>query len=249
MFKFNFFYISKIRATWMLYLIGIYPLLIFLAELLNSNFLSLSATHKNSVSFLELFIAIYDTQQKAMLSLIIIGYLSSLLFYSEISTGRLLFYKDQSRYKIFNSKLTSIISSYFIFLSILLLSTLVVYLFYVNNHEYSSHSFMLNNSELNHTLILNLLGIFLTDLFLIFYVVIFSVKFNSGITIISMILCYVVIKITDNINKIKFFPSNFTNLNTDKDFIFSLLAMSTITVVYIIIFYVLAITIFRKIQF
>ena len=35
-----------------------------LAELLNSNFLSLSATHKNSVSFLELFIAIYDTQQK-----------------------------------------------------------------------------------------------------------------------------------------------------------------------------------------
>ena len=67
MFKFNFFYISKIRATWMLYLIGIYPLLIFLAELLNSNFLSLSATHKNSVSFLELFIAIYDTQQKAML--------------------------------------------------------------------------------------------------------------------------------------------------------------------------------------
>lgn len=74
MFKFNFFYISKIRATWMLYLIGIYPLLIFLAELLNSNFLSLSATHKNSVSFLELFIAIYDTQQKVMLSLIIIGY-------------------------------------------------------------------------------------------------------------------------------------------------------------------------------
>lgn len=43
--------------------------------------------------------------------------------------------------------------------------------------------------------------------------------------------------------------SYFTNLNTDKDFIFSLLAMSTITVVYIIIFYVLAITIFRKIQF
>ncbi|ETJ15967.1 Membrane spanning protein, partial [human gut metagenome] len=89
MFKFNFFYISKIRATWMLYLIGIYPLLIFLAELLNSNFLSLSATHKNSVSFLELFIAIYDTQQKVMLSLIIIGYLSSLLFYSEISGGRI----------------------------------------------------------------------------------------------------------------------------------------------------------------
>lgn len=88
MFKFNFFYISKIRATWMLYLIGIYPLLIFLAELLNSNFLSLSATHKNSVSFLELFIAIYDTQQKVMLSLIIIGYLSSLLFYSEISTSQ-----------------------------------------------------------------------------------------------------------------------------------------------------------------
>ena len=63
MFKFNFIYLSKIRATWMLYLIGIYPLLIFLAELLNSNFLSLSATHKNSVSFLELFIAIYDTAE------------------------------------------------------------------------------------------------------------------------------------------------------------------------------------------
>lgn len=159
-----------------------------------------------------------------MLSLIIIGYLSSLLFYSEVSTGRLLFHKDQSRYKIFNSKLTSIISSYFIFLSILLLSTLVVYLFYVNNHEYSSHSFMLKNSELNHTLILNLLGIFLTDLFLIFYVVIFSVKFN-------------------------FFPSNFTNLDTDKSFILNLSVMSSITIVYIIIIYILAITIFRKIQF
>lgn len=109
--------------------------------------------------------------------------------------------------------------------------------------------FMLNNSELNHTLILNLLGIFLTDLFLIFYVVIFSVKFNSGITIISMILCYVVIKITDNINKIKFSPSNFTNLDTDKSFIFNLSIMSSITIVYIFIIYLLAITIFRKFNF
>jgi len=57
-----------------------------------------------------------------MLSLIIVEYLASLSFYNEISTGRLLFYKDQSRYKIFNSKLISIIPSYFMFLSILLLS-------------------------------------------------------------------------------------------------------------------------------
>lgn len=64
-----------------------------------------------------------------------------------------------------------------------------------------------------------------------------------------MILCYVLIKITDNINKIKFFPSNFTNLDSDNSFIFNVLVMSTITIVYIIIIYFLAITIFRKIQF
>lgn len=124
---------------------------------------------------------------------------------------------------------------------------LVVYLFYVNNYEYLFYFFMLNNLELNYILILNFFGIFLIDLFLIFYVVIFFVKFNFGIIIISMILCYVVIKIIDNINKIKFFFLNFINLDIDKSFIFNLLIMSFIIIVYIFIIYFLVIMIFRKI--
>ncbi|WP_233643553.1 hypothetical protein [Staphylococcus haemolyticus] len=93
MFKFIFMYVFKIRATWLLLILGLYPLLIFLAQFLNSNFLSLSASQAGSVSFLETFIAIYDTQQKSMLSLIIVAYLASILFYNEISTSRLLFSK------------------------------------------------------------------------------------------------------------------------------------------------------------
>ncbi|RIO60585.1 hypothetical protein BUZ34_12120, partial [Staphylococcus haemolyticus] len=61
MFKFIFMYVFKIRATWLLLILGLYPLLIFLAQFLNSNFLSLSASQAGSVSFLETFIAIYDT--------------------------------------------------------------------------------------------------------------------------------------------------------------------------------------------
>lgn len=60
MFKFNFFYILKICVIWMFYFIGIYFFLIFLVELFNSNFFLLLVIYKNSVSFLELFIVIYD---------------------------------------------------------------------------------------------------------------------------------------------------------------------------------------------
>ena len=51
MFKFIFMYVFKIRATWLLLILGLYPLLIFLAQFLNSNFLSLSASQAGSVSF------------------------------------------------------------------------------------------------------------------------------------------------------------------------------------------------------
>lgn len=165
MFKFIFMYVFKIRATWLLLILGLYPLLIFLAQFLNSNFLSLSASQAGSVSFLETFIAIYDTQQKSMLSLIIVAYLASILFYNEISTSRLLFFKDQNRNKIFNNKFLSIIIVYITFLIILCVSSIIVYLYFVNNHDYSSHSLLFKDTKYNHYLMTNLIGLFLQMLF------------------------------------------------------------------------------------
>ena len=100
-----------------------------------------------------------------MLSLIIVAYLASILFYNEISTSRLLFFKDQNRNKIFNNKFLSIIIVYITFLIILCVSSIIVYLYFVNNHDYSSHSLLLKDTKYNHYLMTNLIGLFLQMLF------------------------------------------------------------------------------------
>lgn len=249
MFKFIFMYVFKIRATWLLLILGLYPLLIFLAQFLNSNFLSLSASQAGSVSFLETFIAIYDTQQKSMLSLIIVAYLASILFYNEISTSRLLFFKNQNRNKIFNNKFLSIIIVYITFLIILCVSSIIVYLYFVNNHDYSSHSLLLKDTKYNHYLMTNLIGLFFTDAILIFLSLIASIRFNTGVTIITLITGFILIKVTDSIDKIKLFPSNFIKLDSNISFSQNLLIMSVITLVYIVVIYLVSKLIFKKLQY
>ena len=123
------------------------------------------------------------------------------------------------------------------------------HLYFVNNHDYSSHSLLLKDTKYNHYLMTNLMGLFFTDAILIFLSLIASIRFNTGVTIITLITGFILIKVTDSIDKIKIFPSNFIKLDSNISFSQNLLIMSVITLVYIIVIYLVSKLIFKKLQY
>ncbi|MFU0768968.1 hypothetical protein ABH522_007045 [Staphylococcus pasteuri] len=239
----------KLKSFWVLLLISLYPLLIFIAELTHSDFVSLSSTEKNSVSFAELLIAISDTELKFLLPIVLIGMMIGQNFNDDIKSGRLILFKDQNGDKIFNYKFLSILLLVIISRIILIISSIIVYLFFVNKHDYSSHSLFLNDTLVNKSFILSLVGIFSTIIILLFLGILSSIKFNSAYTIMIMVIGYILTKIVEMLPKFKVLPVSFIKLEHVQDFNFQLGMMIGLTLLYIIIFYVIARTLFKKLQY
>ena len=239
----------KLKSFWVLLLLSLYPLLIFIVELTHSDFVSLSSTEKNSVSFAELLIAISDTELKFLLPIVLIGMMIGQNFNDDIKSGRLILFKDQNRDKIFNYKFLSILLLVIISRIILIISSIIVYLFFVNKHDYSSHSLFLNDTLVNKSFILSLVGIFSTIIILLFLGILSSIKFNSAYTIMIMVIGYILTKIVEMLPKFKVLPVSFIKLEHVQDFNFQLGMMIGLTFLYIIIFYVIARTLFKKLQY
>lgn len=249
MFKHILNYTFKLKTTWFLVLISFYPLLIFLSDLLGSNFLTLESEKPSSVNYLVLLLAAYDTQLKMLLPLILFGMIACQLYYDEINSGRLLFFKDQNRRKIFNQKLLSIIITFIFSLISIIIATIIVYLFYANHHAYSSHSILLGDRLYDLEIILQLIATILTALILLFLGVMVATKFNNSITIVVIILGFAIDKVTGMSNKFHFLPSHFTHLEKVGDFNYQLILMIILTLLYIIIFYTIALISFKRTQY
>ncbi len=95
----------------------------------------------------------------------------------------------------------------------------------------------------------NLIVLFFTDAILIFFSLIASIRFNTGVTIITLITEYILIKVTDSIDKIKLLLSNFIKLDSNISFPKNLLIMSVITLLYIVVIYLVSKLIFKKLQY
>ncbi|MBO1197808.1 hypothetical protein J3T65_02510 [Staphylococcus simiae] len=242
-------YTFKLKTTFFLIVISFYPLLIFISDLLGSNFIALESDQPSSVNFLELLLAVYDTQLKMVLPLLLFGMITCQLYYDEISSGRLLFFKDQNRAKIFNQKLCSIVLTFVLTLIGISIATTIVYLFYANKHSYSSHSILLGDKLYDSLTILQLVATILTVLILVFLGVMVSTKFNNSITIVVIILAFVFDRVTSATNKFHFLPSHFTKIDSVADFNHQLLLMIILTIVYIAVFYTVALISFKRTQY
>ncbi|MFF5915479.1 hypothetical protein [Staphylococcus pasteuri] len=102
---------------------------------------------------------------------------------------------------------------------------------------------------MNKSFILSLVGIFSTIIILLFLGILSSIKFNSAYTIMIMVIGYILTKIVEMLPKFKVLPVSFIKLEHVQDFNFQLGMMIGLTLLYIIIFYVIARTLFKKLQY
>lgn len=242
--------ILRIKAIWILFLFSFYPLLIFIAEITNSNFLQLESTNGQKMAFIELLIGIHDTQQQFILPIIIIGFIFSTQFYDEINTGRLIFFKDIKRNLIFNSKLVSLLMIYFVYIFNLVISSLIVFKFYAVRHGIATNTLFYSDDLFNKQLILHLIAGIGIEILLIFIALLLSTKFNTGLTIVGIIISTMVIRASVLFDKVKYiFPTGHYNIKQVDEFNSSLLIIVALIVIYTVILYLISSKIFKNTQY
>ncbi|WP_245339631.1 hypothetical protein [Staphylococcus sp. GDX8P102P-2] len=104
------------------YAIALYPFLYLITLILPTNFMQIGG-ETNSLSGLEFYYGILLAQSQFAVPLILMTYFVSYLFFEEYESGRLIFYKDISRIRLYNSKLVALFSMYIIYYVILFVSS------------------------------------------------------------------------------------------------------------------------------
>ncbi|PHK49429.1 amino acid transporter [Staphylococcus edaphicus] len=240
--------ISK-KSVWLLFIIGLYPLLILLTSLLPTNFMQISG-EKNGLYGLDFFTAILSTQYQFVIPLILMAYFVSVIFYEEFISGRLIFFKDINRTKLLNSKLIALLSVYTIYFVILFLSSEFLFYAYLVHFDYASNKFLPN--ELTTTLndLLIIISTILSSFISVYLAIMLSMKFSTGFTILGVIFSFMLISISPMVKGLDiFFPAGYTNAHHLYNFGINLSIMLIITMIYCSVFYFISRTIFNKLEY
>ncbi|MEB8123827.1 hypothetical protein NGH92_03225 [Staphylococcus succinus] len=248
-FKPIFLNLLKMKASWLYLAFGMFPLILFIVAFFNTNFMQLSG-EKHSLSFLEFFSSVFVIQNNAVIPLVILTYIIGLNFYSEKIKGQLYFYKDLHRAKLFNSKLLSLIYLYLIFILILLISSLILYYFHINNMELSAHRvFPSNMSDLQYVII-EFLGTFCIQILCIMLAVLLSINLPNGYTILGVLAFFIISSIAPFLKSLKFiFPNGYQEQYTNSNFGSVFILIIGIFLAYTLIFYAISVYKYKKLEF
>ncbi|OEK72117.1 hypothetical protein AST00_01245 [Staphylococcus equorum] len=248
-FKPIFLNLLKMKGSWLYLLFGLFPLILFIVAFFNTNFMQISG-EKHSLSFLEFFSSVFVIQNNAVIPLVILTYIIGLNFYSEKVKGQLYFYKDLQRAKLFNSKVFSLLLLYFLFIFVLFASSLMLYIFHINNMELSSHQFFPSSKSDIQFVIVEFLGTFFIQLLCIILAVFLSISLPNGYTILGVLGFFIVSSIAPFLKSLKFiFPNGYQEQLTDYNFSSILFMLVGIFLIYAVIFYVVSIYKFKKLEY
>ena len=244
-----YFNLLKMRGSWLYLFFGLFPLILFIVAYFNTNFMQISG-EKNSLSFIEFYSSIFVIQNNAVIPLVILTYIIGLNFYSEKINGQMYFYKDLPRISVFNSKAISIVLLYFLFLFILFISSILVYLFQINNLELSSHSFFPNNSESIQFVIIEFLGAIFVQILCILLAILLAIKFPNEYTILGVLGFYILSSIAPLLKSLKFiFPNGYKDQLTNDNFYSTLLIITLIFFIYASIFYISSLFLYKRLEY
>ena len=118
------------KEVWVYLAFTLLPLLVFVTELTDTKFLRLTGDF-SEMNFLDFYGTTLGIIDGMILPTIVIAYIASTMFYGEINKGILFLYKDINRKKVMNSKVFSLMKTYGLYLLLVMLSSLVVYYFFV----------------------------------------------------------------------------------------------------------------------
>lgn len=202
----------KKKETLLYFAFALFPMLLLVVNLFDTNFMQLSAP-EGSLSFLEFFGAVMSVQHQLTLPLIVLIYLVSTTFYSEIKNGVLFLYKDMSRRKILNAKLFSLVGIYLSYVGIMFLSSFTTYYLYLNKLSYTSGTFFPAQAVDTQSAVLEILGVIFAGVLCVFVATALSLNFSSGLTMLGSVLFILLSTLAPNLKSLRyFFPNGYSNV-------------------------------------
>lgn len=239
----------KQKSSLLLFLFGLFPLLMIVTQLFSTEFMQLQGP-TGSVSLLGFIAAIVSTQRQMLLPIIILAFVSCTLFYEEIKSGRLYFYKDQSRNKILAAKRLSVITVYALYFIILLVATSLTYRMAIAPQAIASQTFLSANTGENMEYFMTLAGAFLDGLITIALALTLAIKLPAGYTILSAILFTLITLLSGSLKTIAYLvPSGYSNVLAGSSPLTILLVMVLVAGVYILVSTYIAKLTFSKIEY
>lgn len=241
--------VSSRNSAIIFYAIALYPFLYLITLILPTNFMQIGG-ETNSLSGLEFYYGILFAQSQFAVPLILMTYFVSYLFFEKYESGRLIFYKDISRIRLYNSKLVALFSMYIIYYVILFVSSEILYFTYIHQYDYASGAFLSNVQETNYSTILCIVGIFCITLIAICFSVMLSMKLSTGFNILSVIVLLMFMVIAPMIHGLKYlFPNGYDHAITPSDLLTKLGLMILTTLLYSVICYLVGLKMFKKLEY
>lgn len=241
--------VIKKKESWIVFGFGCFPFLLLIANMFNSNFMKISAP-KGSLSFLEFFGAVEPVQYQLTLPVIALVYFVCSVFHDEIIKGTMYIYKDISRRKVLNAKIGSIIGVYLIYLAITFVASLLTYYLSLVRYSYTSGKFLPSKISILQNSVISILGIVLVSIVCLLIAVSCSIKLSNGLTMVIGILFDVISQTAPSLKHLKyFFPNCYANLLNISNFGSILFSMLGIFAVYVFIIYIIALYMFKHLEY
>ncbi|MEN0648437.1 hypothetical protein NST54_05125 [Caldifermentibacillus hisashii] len=241
--------VVKRKEAWLCVGFSIFPLLLLIVDLFNTNFMQLSAP-EGSMSFVEFFGAVESVQYQLTLPIIAFIYLVISCFHDEITTGKMFLFKDINRTKILNAKIWSIFSIYFTYFIFTFVTSLVTYYLHLVHMSYTSGTFFPRHVADLQYVIISVLGIFVVTQLCILIAVASSIKLSNGFTMLIGIIFALVTFIAPSLKGLRYFlPNGYSNLVTQMGFGTALSVMIFMSLVYALIIYGFANHTFKNLEY
>lgn len=190
-------------------------------------------------------------QDLVFLPVLIIVYSASLTFYSEIHNKQIYMYKDVKRKEILNSKYLATYGLYLIYFIFYIILALLSYYLVFNNLEVASGTFFTEKKDILPQLY-EVVQVVLGILFYINIGIFFAIRYASGISIFSVTLLYMFLKIVPSIEKISYlFPTGYRDMKISGsgDFWKYILLSFLVSAIYNFIIYIVNRSKFNNMEF
>lgn len=228
---------------------SLFPLLLIVVSLFDTNFMQLTAT-EGGLSFFEFFGAVLITQYGLFLPIVVFIYLASHLFRDEINSGLMYLYKDQDRKKILNAKLGSLLLLQFFYTVLTLISSFVTYFLHLVRSGIGSGEIFPASIDFFHVDVLNIIGITTMTSLCILVASGLSIRLSNGLTMLLATLFTLLSYIAPLLTNLKYlFPNSYSALLGELNFSTCLLLMVFLVLFYVGILYLVSLYYYRKIEY
>lgn len=188
-------------------LIALFPLLLLVVGLMRTNFMQLSAP-RGSLSMVSFYGAALSIQNQMVLPSVVIIYLATVTFRTEIDNGLLFLYKDVGRGRVFAAKTWALLGVYGCYVAVLFASSALTYVTYVVRQPYASGTFLpRSGGDLRYAGV-EILGNLLVGILVVLLAEALSVLTSSGVTMLVAVLFLLVSVMAPNLRLLRWLLPN-----------------------------------------